>query len=80
MVRFSFLWLCHLHGIVIIFVDGPFFCRCNLGDQQAVAAKAASLAEGAAGAVASFNPGYFWMFTNCITSALFVLIRERELS
>ncbi|CAD6626864.1 BAH_G0017740.mRNA.1.CDS.1 [Saccharomyces cerevisiae] len=49
------------------------------GDQQAVAAKAASLAEGAAGAVASFNPGYFWMFTNCITSALFVLIMRKRI-
>lgn len=48
------------------------------GDQQALAAK--NLADEVAGAsVALFNPGYFWMFTNCISSALFVLIMRKRI-
>ena len=50
------------------------------GDQQAVVAKAAtSLTDETLGAVAAFNPGYFWMFTNCISSALFVLIMRKRI-
>ena len=52
------------------------------GDQQALDAK--KLALEAAGGDAShysifFNPGYLWMFTNCITSALFVLIMRKRI-
>ena len=48
------------------------------GDQQALAAK--NLADEVTGAsVALFNPGYFWMFTNCISSALFVLIMRKRI-
>lgn len=46
------------------------------GDQQALAAKAAiSLTEN----VSAFNIGYVWMFTNCISSALFVLIMRKRI-
>lgn len=46
------------------------------GDQQALAAKAAtSLTE----TVSAFNIGYVWMFTNCISSALFVLIMRKRI-
>lgn len=48
------------------------------GDQQAIAAKAASL-DPTAEAVSLFNVGYLWMFTNCISSALFVLIMRKRI-
>lgn len=53
------------------------------GDQQDAAQKAAAAAA-AASTVASevesyFNVGYFWMFTNCISSALFVLIMRKRI-
>jgi len=51
------------------------------GDQQALASKAASqtLGEAAGNASVLLNPGYFWMFTNCISSALFVLIMRKRI-
>lgn len=53
------------------------------GDQQAIAAKAAETAATAAdeltASVSLFNPGYFWMFTNCISSAMFVLIMRKRI-
>ncbi|CCH61102.1 hypothetical protein TBLA_0E00410 [Henningerozyma blattae CBS 6284] len=46
------------------------------GDQQAIAAKAAeTLTESGS----FFNMGYIWMFTNCISSALFVLIMRKRI-
>lgn len=51
------------------------------GDQQAIAAKAAQnvTEELGAATVSLFNPGYFWMFTNCISSAMFVLIMRKRI-
>lgn len=46
------------------------------GDQQALAAKAASSLNET---VSAFNIGYVWMFTNCISSALFVLIMRKRI-
>ncbi|CCF60337.1 hypothetical protein KAFR_0J02730 [Kazachstania africana CBS 2517] len=53
----------------------------TLGDQQAIAQKNAemALANEVGASVALFNPGYFWMFTNCISSALFVLIMRKRI-
>ncbi|CCD26876.1 GDP-mannose transporter NDAI_0I03080 [Naumovozyma dairenensis CBS 421] len=48
------------------------------GDQQALAAK--NLAEETVSQTSALlNPGYFWMFTNCISSALFVLIMRKRI-
>ena len=49
------------------------------GDQQAIAAKAAENIEELGASVSLFNPGYFWMFTNCISSAMFVLIMRKRI-
>lgn len=46
------------------------------GDQQALESKA--LTDETAASV-FLNPGYFWMFTNCISSALFVLIMRKRI-
>lgn len=48
------------------------------GDQQALKSKTVAGAA-AAGASVFLNPGYFWMFTNCISSALFVLIMRKRI-
>lgn len=47
------------------------------GDQQALKSK--TLADAAAAGSVFLNPGYFWMFTNCISSALFVLIMRKRI-
>lgn len=44
------------------------------GDQQAIAANASEL-EGP-----TFNIGYLWMFANCISTALFVLIMRKRIT
>ena len=53
------------------------------GDQQAIAIKASSLEDLDQELVEStifvLNPGYLWMFTNCISSALFVLIMRKRI-
>lgn len=52
------------------------------GDQQAIAEKAAETVTeevGSSVSVLLFNPGYFWMFTNCISSALFVLTMRKRI-
>ncbi|CCK68493.1 GDP-mannose transporter KNAG_0B00440 [Huiozyma naganishii CBS 8797] len=49
------------------------------GDQQAIASKAASSAVGSTAGESMLNPGYFWMFTNCISSAMFVLIMRKRI-
>lgn len=50
------------------------------GDQQALAKKAAEQAAATLGESAlPFNVGYIWMFTNCISSALFVLIMRKRI-
>ena len=46
------------------------------GDQQALAKKAA---ESVGESALPFNVGYVWMFTNCISSALFVLIMRKRI-
>ncbi|CCC70867.1 hypothetical protein NCAS_0F03830 [Naumovozyma castellii] len=66
----------------------------TLGDNQALRAKAITMAELAAstnstddtiptelGVISGIigNPGYLWMFTNCITCALFVLIMRKRI-
>lgn len=48
------------------------------GDLQDVANKAASAAAQVV-PQSAFNPGYLWMFTNCISSALFVLIMRKRI-
>lgn len=53
------------------------------GDQQAIAIKASSLEnldqELVESTIFVLNPGYLWMFTNCISSALFVLIMRKRI-
>ncbi|KAL6950210.1 GDP-mannose transporter into the lumen of the Golgi [Hanseniaspora vineae] len=52
------------------------------GDQQDIHKKAAAAAAAAAGETLEsglFNAGYVWMFTNCISSALFVLIMRKRI-
>ena len=50
----------------------------TLGDQQAVAAKAK--ANSAALGESFLNVGYIWMFINCISTALFVLIMRKRIA
>ncbi|AET37438.1 GDP-mannose transporter Ecym_1190 [Eremothecium cymbalariae DBVPG len=45
------------------------------GDQQALALKVTNGASSS-----PFSAGYFWMFTNCICSALFVLIMRKRIT
>ncbi|AGO13374.1 AaceriAFR236Cp [[Ashbya] aceris (nom. inval.)] len=49
----------------------------TLGDQQALAKKPLAAA---AESILGLNVGYFWMFTNCICSALFVLIMRKRIA
>ncbi|CAI4061091.1 hypothetical protein SUVZ_05G1110 [Saccharomyces uvarum] len=55
----------------------------TLGDQQAMAIKLSPLEDLDQDLVESttfvLNPGYLWMFTNCISSALFVLIMRKRI-
>ncbi|WBF12231.1 hypothetical protein N7582_001503 [Saccharomyces uvarum] len=55
----------------------------TLGDQQAMAIKLSPLEDIDQDLVESttfvLNPGYLWMFTNCISSALFVLIMRKRI-
>ncbi|AMD22425.1 HGR086Wp [Eremothecium sinecaudum] len=54
----------------------------TLGDRQALVEKAAAAAAATATDASdmTFNFGYFWMFTNCIASALFVLIMRKRIT
>lgn len=49
------------------------------GDQQALAKKAAEQVTTLGESALPFNIGYVWMFTNCISSALFVLIMRKRI-
>ncbi|KAH3900841.1 probable GDP-mannose transporter 1 [Saccharomycodes ludwigii] len=49
------------------------------GDQQAARATAATADPTEEIVISLFNPGYLWMFTNCISSALFVLIMRKRI-
>lgn len=49
------------------------------GDQQALVKKAAEQTAALAESTLPFNVGYLWMFMNCISSALFVLIMRKRI-
>ena len=56
----------------------------TVGDKQALAAQASSVAttaatEAAKEVIADPTVGYLWMFSNCIASALFVLIMRKRI-
>lgn len=48
----------------------------TLGDQQAMASK---IAEEVNSDLSLFNVGYLWMFANCLSSALFVLVMRKRI-
>ena len=51
----------------------------TMGDQQAIKSEASMVASDVTVPFATINVGYMWMFVNCISSALFVLIMRKRI-